>query len=64
MQILLRRLQAPAENRSLAENKSLTDGSPETAIRLKAELRVRDSTAAPASVLEVRKENATVEISY
>ena len=57
MQILLRKLQAPAENNGLA------DGNPQTAITLKAELRVRDSTAAPPSVRNVQEENATVEIS-
>jgi LacI family transcriptional regulator len=46
MQILLRKLQAPAENHELAEE------IPGTTVRLKAELRVRDSTAVPASVHE------------
>jgi len=55
MQILLRKLQAPGENNS-------TEGSSETTLRLKAELRVRDSTGAPSSVRKVQKENATVEI--
>ena len=58
MQILLRKLQAPAENNGIA------DEIPKTTVRLKAELRVRDSTAAPASVHEVQKENATLEISH
>lgn len=58
MQILLRKLQAPAENNGLA------DEIPETTVRLKAELRVRDSTAVPASVRDVQKENATLEISH
>lgn len=58
MQILLRKLQAPAENNGIA------DEIPETTVRLKAELRVRDSTAVPASVHEVQKENATLEISH
>jgi LacI family transcriptional regulator len=53
MQILLRRLQAPAENNGIA------DEIPGTTVRLKAELRVRDSTAVPASVRNVQKENAT-----
>ncbi|HKM46763.1 MAG TPA: LacI family DNA-binding transcriptional regulator [Terriglobales bacterium] len=44
MQILLRKLKAGAKNNGLAEE------IPETRVRLKAELRVRDSTAAPASV--------------
>jgi LacI family transcriptional regulator len=43
MQILLRKLKAGAENNGLAGE------IPETRVRLKAELRVRDSTAAPAS---------------
>ena len=47
MQILLRKLQAPAENNGLA------DEIPKTTVRLKAELRVRDSTAVPASVHDV-----------
>jgi DNA-binding LacI/PurR family transcriptional regulator len=58
MQILLRKLQAPAENNGIAGE------IPKTTVRLKAELRVRDSTAAPASVHEVQKENATLEISH
>ncbi len=49
MQILLRRLQAPAENNGIA------DEIPETTVRLKAELRVRDSTDVPASVRNVQK---------
>jgi LacI family transcriptional regulator len=61
MQILLRKLQSPADNDGLAE------GIPETAIRLKAELRVRDSIAAPPSVRDVQKdaqkEDVRVEIS-
>ncbi len=57
MQVLLRKLQASAENNGLS------GGSPETSIRLKAELRVRDSTAAPPSVGSVEKEDATVEVS-
>jgi LacI family transcriptional regulator len=58
MQILLRKLQAPAENHELAEE------IPGTTVRLKAELRVRDSTAVPASVHEAQKENTTIEISH
>jgi hypothetical protein len=49
MQILLRRLQAPAENNGL------NDETPGTVIRLKTELRVRDSTTVPASVCNVQK---------
>lgn len=49
MEILLRKLRAPAENNGIA------DEIPETAVRLKAELRVRDSTAVPASVCYVQK---------
>jgi LacI family transcriptional regulator len=58
MQLLLRKLQAPAENNEI------TDEIPEKIVRLKTELRVRDSTAVPASVRNVQKENATVEISH
>ena len=57
MQMLLRILQAPAENDGQA------GGIQETTLRLKAELRVRDSTAAPVPMHDVQKENATVEIS-
>ncbi len=49
MQLLLRRLQAPAENNGIA------DEIPEATVRLKAELRVRDSTDVPASVRNVQK---------
>lgn len=43
MQILLCKLKTGAEGNGLA------DEMPETRVRLKVELRVRDSTAAPAS---------------
>jgi LacI family transcriptional regulator len=58
MQLLLRKLQAPAENNEI------TDEIPGKIVRLKTELRVRDSTAVPASVRNVQKENASVEISH
>jgi DNA-binding LacI/PurR family transcriptional regulator len=58
MQLLLRKLQAPAENNEI------TDEIPEKIVRLNTELIVRDSTAVPASVRNVQKENATVEISH
>ena len=47
MQLLLRKLQAPAENNEL------NDEIPGTVMRLKTELRVRDSTAVPPSVRNV-----------
>jgi len=53
MQILLGKLRTPAEN------DGLNDEIPGTVIRLKTELRVRDSTAVPPSVRNVQKENAT-----
>ena len=49
MQLLLRKLQSPAENNGLANER------PETTVKLKAELRVRDSTAAPASMSYLRE---------
>jgi LacI family transcriptional regulator len=56
MQMLLRKLQSPTEKDGLA------DAIEESTLRLRAELRVRDSTAAPVSIGDPQIENTTVEI--
>lgn len=57
MQMLLRILQEPAGNDGHA------GGIHETIVRLKAELRVRDSTATPVSMRDVQKENSTLVVN-
>ena len=56
-QILLRKLKAPAENHGVVSEE------PGIIVKLKAELRIRDSTAVPGSLRNVHKENAPVAIS-
>jgi DNA-binding LacI/PurR family transcriptional regulator len=55
MQILLRKLQS-------TKNDGLSEGSRVTVVKLKAELRVRDSTTSPATRRDMQKENAAIEI--
>ena len=55
MEILLRKLQSTKGN-------GLEEGSEQTVVRLKAELRVRDSTTSPAPRCDVQKQDTAVAI--
>jgi len=55
MQLLLRKLQA-------TKNDGFGDESQDATVRLKAELRVRDSTAAPSSAPDVQQQHIPVEV--